>query len=215
LKTALKHFCRKSMSKTKTKNSDKNFDVSFPSTFFVLSRFRVFFSDGSSKALVTTKKRVFFNKKIVSKSFYKKFDQKSKTKTDCFSVVFYRVFGRFSARGVQKHDKKYREKKSDPGPFSASDPPTHHGGPRFFFLAAPCIGPWAVPGCLPPSALQGGSMWQARACQPRTHQMHRPYAIAGAGGPVPVSPRTNLSPGPAVVTCFFPSLRSPATSTRY
>ena len=78
-----------------------------------------------------------FAKKIVSKSFYKKFDQKSKT--DFFSIFFYHVFGRFSIRGVQKHDKKYRKNKSDPSPFLASDPPTHHpprGSPTFF-LAGP------------------------------------------------------------------------------
>jgi hypothetical protein len=42
-------------------------------------------------------------------------------------------------RGVQKHDKKYRKKKSDPSPFLGSDPPTHHGGQRPFFWAAPCV----------------------------------------------------------------------------
>jgi hypothetical protein len=41
--------CRKS--KAFFQNIDKNFDVSFSSTFFVLSLFRVFFSDGSSKTL--------------------------------------------------------------------------------------------------------------------------------------------------------------------
>jgi hypothetical protein len=59
-----------------------------------------------------------FTKKIVSKSFYKKFDQKYKT---VFSLYFfYHVF--------------------DPGPFLASDPPTHHGAHRFCFggpLTAP------------------------------------------------------------------------------
>jgi hypothetical protein len=74
-----------------------------------------------------------FAKKIVSKSFYKKFDQKSKT--DFFSIFFITFLG--VSRGVQKHDKKYRKNKSDPGPFLASDPPTHHGVPGFFFLAAP------------------------------------------------------------------------------
>ena len=49
-----------------------------------------------------------FAKKIVSKQIYKKFDQKSKT--DFFSIFFYHVFGRFSVRGVQKHDKKHIEK---------------------------------------------------------------------------------------------------------
>jgi hypothetical protein len=77
-----------------------------------------------------------FTKKIVSKSFYKKIDQKSKT--DFFLIFFNHVFGRFSMRGVQKHDKKYQKNKSDPSPFSYSDPPTHHGGPRFFLLPAPC-----------------------------------------------------------------------------
>jgi hypothetical protein len=41
-KTPLKYFLQK---------VDKNFDVSFSSAFFVLSRFRVFLNDGSSKAL--------------------------------------------------------------------------------------------------------------------------------------------------------------------
>jgi hypothetical protein len=44
---------------------DKNFDVSFSSTFFVLSCFRVFLSDESSKTLKKT-----FYKKYVSKMFY-------------------------------------------------------------------------------------------------------------------------------------------------
>jgi hypothetical protein len=51
------------------------------------------------------KKRVVT--KIVSIS-YKTFDQKSKT--DFFSIFFYHVFGRFSARGVQKHDKQISDK---------------------------------------------------------------------------------------------------------
>jgi hypothetical protein len=51
--------------------------------------------------------------------------------------LFYHVFGRFSMRGVQKRDKKCHQKKSDPGPFSYSDPPTHHGGHRFCFFCRP------------------------------------------------------------------------------
>jgi hypothetical protein len=35
-------------------NFDQNFDISFSSTFFVLSRFRVFLSDGSSNPLQKT-----------------------------------------------------------------------------------------------------------------------------------------------------------------
>ena len=74
------------MSKTFSKILTKIFDVSFSSTFFVLSRFRVFLSDGSSKTLQKT-----FCKKIVSKSFYKNIDQKSKT--DFFSICFITFLG--------------------------------------------------------------------------------------------------------------------------
>jgi hypothetical protein len=40
--------------------------------------------------------------------FFKTIGKKSKT--DFFSIFVYHVFGRFSVRGVQKHDKKSREK---------------------------------------------------------------------------------------------------------
>ena len=65
------------------KNREKSFDVSFSSTFLVLSRFRVFLSDGSSKTLQKTMG--------VSKSFYKTIDQKSKT--DFFSIFFITFLG--------------------------------------------------------------------------------------------------------------------------
>jgi hypothetical protein len=82
----------------------------------------------------TTKKR--FAKKIVSKSFYKKFDQKSKTVF--FSIFFYHVFGRFSMRGVQKHDKKNIEKENLTLVIfrTLTHPPTT-GVPDFFFFAGP------------------------------------------------------------------------------
>jgi hypothetical protein len=51
------------MSKTFSKILTKQFDVSFSSTFFVLSRFRVFLSDGSSKTLQKT----FCKKKHIEK----------------------------------------------------------------------------------------------------------------------------------------------------
>jgi hypothetical protein len=73
-----------------------------------------------------------FTKKIVSKSFYKKFDQKSKT--DFFSKFVFSRFWAFLDEGSSKTRlKKYRKHKPDPSPFSYSDPPTHHGGHRFFF----------------------------------------------------------------------------------
>jgi hypothetical protein len=138
------------MSKSKTfpKKIDQNFDVSFSSTFLVLSRFWVFLSDGSSKTQQKT-----FCKKIVSKSFYKKFYQNPKP---IFCRFFFNhVFGRFSLRGVQKHHKKINniyigKNKADPGPFSASDPPTHQGGHRPFVLGGPMLAESSPAQNLPP-----------------------------------------------------------------
>jgi len=55
------------VSQTFSKISTKHFDVSFSSTFFVLSHFRVFFSDGSSKTLQKT----FYKKDRVEKLLQK------------------------------------------------------------------------------------------------------------------------------------------------
>jgi hypothetical protein len=96
------------MSKTFSKQIDKNFDVSFSSIFFGLSRFQVFLSDGSSKTL---QKR--FAKKSCRKVFTKK-STKIQNQTDFFSISFYHVFGRFSVRGVQKYDKENIGKKIRP-----------------------------------------------------------------------------------------------------
>jgi hypothetical protein len=101
-KVHVKNFFRENSQKI-----DKNFDVTFSRLFFVLSRFQVFLSDGSSQTLQKT-----FYKKIVSKSFYKKIDKKSQT--DFFSIFFITFFGRFSVRGVQKHDKKISKKSDQP-----------------------------------------------------------------------------------------------------
>jgi hypothetical protein len=90
------------MSKRFSKILTKKIDVSFSSVFFVLSRFRVFLSDGSSKTLQKT-----FCKKNRVENF------SAKNPKPTFSrIFFYHVLGRFSVRGVQKHDKKSR-KKSD------------------------------------------------------------------------------------------------------
>jgi hypothetical protein len=94
----------------------------------------VFLSDGSSKTLQKT-----FDKKIVSKTFYKKIDKKIPNRF--FSIFFYHVFGRFSVRGVQKHDKKISEKNlTSPGTFLASEEPTNHVGARHFFFECPLVG---------------------------------------------------------------------------
>jgi hypothetical protein len=71
-------------------------------------------------------------KRFTEKNRVEKFLQKNRPK-QFFLDFFYHVFWRFTVRGVHKHDKKYQKTKSYRSPFLASDPPTHHGGPRLFF----------------------------------------------------------------------------------
>jgi hypothetical protein len=99
-KNTIKIFLQKVHVENFFQNFDQNFDVSFSSTSFCIIAFSsAFLAMGVQRHY---KKR--FAKTVVSKSFYKKFDQKSKT--DFFSVIFFHVFGRFPMRGDQKHDKK-------------------------------------------------------------------------------------------------------------
>jgi hypothetical protein len=105
----------------------------FPRLFLFYRVFGCFSAMGVQKHY---KKR--FAKKIMSKRFYKKFEQKPKT--DFFSKTFLSRFWAFLDEGSSKTRQKInRKNKSHPSPFSYSDPPTHHGGPRFFFGAAPCF----------------------------------------------------------------------------
>jgi hypothetical protein len=132
-KTPLKYFCKKSMSKTFPKQIDKNFDVSFSSIFFVLSRFRVRVSQRWEFKNTT--------KNVLQKNRVEKFLQniRPKIQNRFFSQFFLSRFWAFLGDGSSKTRlKKYRKNKSDPIPFSYSDPPTHHGGPRLLiFLPAP------------------------------------------------------------------------------
>jgi hypothetical protein len=100
----------------------KKIDVSFSSTFFVLSRFRVFLSDGSSKTLQKT-----FCKKNRVEKFLQKI--RPKIQNRFFLDFFLSRFWAFLDEGSSKTrlKKKYRKNKSDPSPFSYFDPPTHHG----------------------------------------------------------------------------------------
>jgi hypothetical protein len=102
-KNTIKIFWQKVRVENFSQNFDKNFDVSFSSTFFVLSHFRVFFSEGSSKTLQKT-----FYKTSRVKKFLQKIRPEAQNRF-LFGFV-YHVFGRFSVRGVQKHDKKISKK---------------------------------------------------------------------------------------------------------
>jgi hypothetical protein len=112
---------------------DKIFDVSFSSIFFVLSHFRMCFSDGSSKTLQKT----FCKQNRVEKLLQKIRPEVQNyyiTKTDFFSTFFNHVFGRFSVRGVQKHDfKKNVEKNLTPVLFWPLTHPPTTGVTDFFF----------------------------------------------------------------------------------
>jgi hypothetical protein len=80
------------LQKLHVENFPPKVDVSLSSPFLVLSHFRVFLSDGSSK----TRKKARY-KKNVSKSFYKKPTKGLKPISFRF---LYLVLGRFSVRGV-------------------------------------------------------------------------------------------------------------------
>jgi hypothetical protein len=84
-KNTTKIFLQKVHVEKQIKNFDKNFDVSFSSTFFVLSRFRVFFSDGSSK----TPQKTFYKTNRVEKFFTK---NSTKNPKPTFSRIFFITF---------------------------------------------------------------------------------------------------------------------------
>jgi hypothetical protein len=97
------------MSKTFPREIDKISMLVFPRFLLVFSRFRVFLSDGSSKAL---QKNVL--KKIVSKSFYKKIDQNS-YKTIFLDFLFWAFLGEVPRKPIK-----------------------YMSGSVGFFLSAPC-----------------------------------------------------------------------------
>jgi hypothetical protein len=130
-KNSIKIFLQKVHVENKSKISTKISMSVFPRLFMFYRVFGCFSAMGVQKHY---KKR--FTKKIVSKSFYKTFDQKSKNRL--FLVFCLSRFWAFLEGRSKTRLKKYR-KKSDPSPFSYSDPPTHHGGHRFVFFAGPLI----------------------------------------------------------------------------
>jgi hypothetical protein len=111
-KISQQYFCKKSTSNTFSKQIDKNFGVSFSSTFFVLLPFPVFLSSQRWKFKALKK---HFTKKVASKSFTKN----PKPKPIFFSisisfVTFLGVFRRGEFKNTTGHKKKYRVLFSDP-----------------------------------------------------------------------------------------------------
>jgi hypothetical protein len=126
-KNTTKIFLQKVHVENFPQNFDKIFRCQFFLDFFVLSRFRVFLSDGSSKTLQKT----FYKTNRVEKFLQK---IRPKTRNRFFLGFVLSHFSTFLGEGSSKtRVKEYRENKPTPGPFSYSDPPTHHGGPRFFW----------------------------------------------------------------------------------
>jgi hypothetical protein len=105
-----KNPCRKHF----PKKIDKNADVRF--SFFVLSRFRVFFGDGGSKTL----QKNDLQKNRVETILSKQKNRQKNPKPIFFNhFCFNHVFGSFLGEGSSKTpSKKYQPKKSDPGPWS-------------------------------------------------------------------------------------------------
>jgi hypothetical protein len=133
----LKYVYKKSMSKTFPQKIDKNFDVSFSSTFC----FVAFSGVSQRREFKNTKKRC--TKKSCRKVFTKKkTDKKMQNRFFC-SVCLITFLGISRGEGIKKYDKKHRENKSSPAPFLASDPPTHHRGGHRLFVAGPlALAPW-------------------------------------------------------------------------
>jgi hypothetical protein len=98
-KNTIQIFWQKVRVENFSQNFDKNFDVSFSSTFFCFIAFSGVFQRWEFK---DTTKNVL-QKKSCRKVFTK---NSTKIPKPTFSrISFYHVFGRFSARGVQKRDK--------------------------------------------------------------------------------------------------------------
>jgi hypothetical protein len=182
-KVHVKNFFRENSQKI-----DKNFDVSFSSTFLFYRVFRRFLAMGVQK---------HYKKRLTKKSCRKLFTKKStrKSQTDFFSIFFYHVFGRFSVRGVQKHDKKISKKNlTSPGTFLASEEPTNNQprrGPSLFFLSAPWhgtggrgVGPSVY--CIPP---QPRPLLGPRLRQRHLGHRARTRTPAGAMRPIPLQAR--------------------------
>jgi hypothetical protein len=108
---------------------------------------------------------------LQNKSCRKVFTKNStKNPKPTFSRFFLSRFWAFLDEGRPKTRlKKCRKNKSDPSPFSYSDPPTHHGGPRLFFLPAP----WERP------AAGGRDRWP----RPRTKELRAKGGEHGVGWP--------------------------------
>jgi hypothetical protein len=126
---------------TKIKTCRQKFRCQFFLDFFFPIAFSGVFQLREFK---NTTKNVL-QKKSCRKAFYKKFDQKSKT--DFFSIFFNHVFGRFSMRGFQKHDKKISKQINLVLFRTLTYPPTT-GVPVFFF-----VGPLAG------APARGGGWW--------------------------------------------------------
>jgi hypothetical protein len=115
------------MSKTFSKISTKKFDDSFSSTFFVLSRFRVFLSDGSSKTLQKT----YYQKNRVEKFLQK---IRPKIQNRLFLEYFSSRFWAFLDAGSSKTRlKKYQKINLTLVLFRTLTHPPTTGVPDFFF----------------------------------------------------------------------------------
>jgi hypothetical protein len=97
LKKNAKSPCQKLFPRKLSENRQKLRCQFFLDFFFVLSRFQVLLSDGSSK----TQQKTFYKKNRVEKFLQK---NRQKNAKPMFSrLFFYHVFGRFSVRGVSVH----------------------------------------------------------------------------------------------------------------
>jgi hypothetical protein len=142
------YFYKKSMSKINSKISTK-ISMSVFSRLFCLIAFSGVFQRREFKAKRKTLQKTFYKKNRVEK-FLQKIRPKSRfwfLTFDFFSIFFLSRFwflgvsrwGEFKNTIFFRTKKKIWPQTPVPSPFSYSDPPTHHGGRRFFFVGPlPC-----------------------------------------------------------------------------
>jgi hypothetical protein len=138
---------------------NQKFRQKFRCQFFLDFFCFIAFSGGFQRWEFKNTTKNVLQKKSCRKVFYQKIDQKSKT--DFFSNLFNHVFGRFSMRGVQKHDKKISEKNLALVLFRTLTHPPTTGVPGFFFCRPLAQNPAGQRGGQAP--LPPPSAWSSRS----------------------------------------------------
>ena len=147
------------MSKTFSRKIDKNFHVSFFSTSFCF----IVFSNVSQRVEFKALQKTFccFARNSCRKVFTKN-RQKIQNRIFFLCFVFSRFWAFFGEGSSKTPPEKYR-KKTDPGPFLASDPPHPPRESSFLLLPAPCAS-LVIPTSEDPDSVSKSGLLFAQTC---------------------------------------------------